>query len=73
MFWSTVVLCCNASGYVIPPMVIFDHKALKLELTLGELPGTMYGLSSNGWIDSDLFEQWLLNHFLAYAPPVCHI
>ena len=66
----TVVSCCNAGGYVIPPMVIFDRKVLKPELTLGEVPGTMYGLSSNGWIDSDLFEQWFRHHFLAYAPPV---
>ena len=66
----TVVSCCNTGGYVIPPMVIFDRKVLKPELTLGVVPGTMYGLSRNGWIDSDLFEQWFLHHFLAYAPPV---
>ena len=27
----TVVSCCNAGGYVIPPMVIFDRKVLKPE------------------------------------------
>ena len=64
----TVLSCCNAGGYVIPPMVIFDCK---VELTLGEMPDTMYRLSSIGWIDSDLFEQWFLHHILPYAPPVC--
>ena len=55
-------------GYVIPPIVIFDRKVLlKPELTLGR--SARY-LSSNGWIDSDLFEQWFLHHVLAYAPPV---
>lgn len=66
----TVVACCNAAGYVLPPMVIFDRKTLKPELTTGEVPGTMYGLSSNGWIDTELFEMWFRHHFLAYAPPV---
>ena len=49
----TVVACCNASGYVLPPMVKFDRKTLKPELTTGEVPGTMYSLSS---IDTELFE-----------------
>ena len=64
----------------ICPFVIFDSKNLKPELANGEVPGTMYGLSSNGWMDSDLFDQWFTQHFLAYAPPtrpmllslVCH-
>ena len=65
----TVLACCNAAGYVIPPFVIFDRKTLKPELILGGVSGTMYGLSSNGWIDSDLIEQWFEHHFLAHAPP----
>ena len=64
----TVLACCNAAGYAIPPLVIFDRKILKPELTFGEVPGTMYGLSSSGWIDSEIFDGWFQNHFLAYAP-----
>ena len=44
----TVLACCNAAGYSIPPLVIFDRKILKQELTRGEVPGTMYGLSKSG-------------------------
>lgn len=66
----TVVSCVSAAGYAMPPMVIFDRKTLSPGLTKGEVPGTMYGLSSNGWIDSELFTQWFCHHFLAYAPPV---
>lgn len=65
----TVLACCSAGGYVIPPFVIFDRKSLKPEMTSGEIPGTMYGLSSSGWIDSELFDLWFSHHFLAYAPP----
>ena len=67
----TVLACSNAGGFVMPLFVIFDGKILKPELTLGEVPGTFYGLSKSGWIDSDLFELWFVHHFLALAPAVC--
>ena len=47
-----VVGCANASGQAIPPMIIY---------------GTKYGLSSNGRINTDLFEAWFLEHFLEKA------
>lgn len=61
----TVLACCNAA---LPSYVIFDKKTLKAELSIGEVPNTLYGLSENGWIDSELFHLWFENHFLAYAP-----
>ena len=64
----TVLACVSASGFVMPPMVIFNRKNLTPELTKGEVEGTIYGLSSSGWIDSELFSDWFLNHFLEYAP-----
>ena len=65
----TVLACGNAAGYCIPPMVVFDRKTLKLEMTTGEVPGTFYGLSETGWMNTELFEEWLKNHFLLYASP----
>ena len=59
----------HAAGYCIPPMVIWDRKQSSIELTKGEVPGTFYGLSQKGWMDQDLFDGWLSNHFLRYAPP----
>ena len=64
----TVLACTCANGYVIPPFVIFDRKTLNPELTKGEVPGTLYGLSSNGWIDMELFSAWFFDHFLKYVP-----
>ena len=64
----TVLVCANAAGYVIPPFVIFDRKTLNPQLTIGEVPGTLYGLSRKGWIDRSLFSDWFFNHFLPYAP-----
>ncbi len=66
----TVVGCVSAGGQCMPPMVIWDRKNLPPELAVGEVPGTIYGLSSKGWIDQELFRLWFCKHFLRYAPPV---
>jgi len=66
----TVLACVSASGSTLPPMVIFDRKLLKPELTWGEVPGTLYGLTANGWSNSEMFELWFHNHFLRYIPAV---
>ncbi len=60
----SVLVCTSAAGYVLPPYVIFDRKTLNQDLTRGEVPGTVYGLSSSGWMDTELFKEWFLNHFL---------
>ena len=59
-----IIGCASASGHAIPPMVIFDAKRLNPAWIEGEFPGTKYSLSDNGWINTDLFETWLLEHFL---------
>ena len=66
----TVLSCCSAAGYALPPFVIFDRQKLNPELTIGEVPGTVYGLSKKGWIDGELFDLWFSHHFLAHAPPM---
>jgi len=57
----------SASGHALPPFVIFDTKGLNPEWTKGEVVGTTYGLSAKGWVDTELFKGWLVNHFLKYA------
>ena len=66
----TIVACGNAAGQVIPPMVIFDAKNLNHAWTESEIPGTKYGLSDKGWMTTELFEGWLVEHFLQYAVSV---
>ena len=63
----TVIACGSAAGQVIPPMVLFQGKKLNHTFTIGEIPGTMYGMGS-GWVDTELFEAWFADQFLAYAP-----
>ena len=64
----TVLACTSASGVALPPMVIFDRKTLNPDLTTGEVPGTIYGLSDKDWINRDLFLGWFYKHFLPLIP-----
>ena len=52
----TVVACVSAAGKSIPPMVIFDAAKLNPAWTKSEVRGTKYGVNSNGWMNTDLFE-----------------
>ena len=63
----TVIGCVSAAGQAIPPFVIFAAKSLNFDWTVGEVPGTTYGLSDKGWVDTTLFQGWLINHFLKNA------
>ena len=65
----TVLACSNATGTALPPFIVLDDKNLNFKFTHGEVPGTLYGLSSNGWMNQDLFDGWFTNHFLQYAVP----
>lgn len=67
----TVLCCASASGYAIPPLVIFKRKNMAASLTTGQIAGTSYGLNpKSGWIDGDIFRDWFLRHFLLHAPAV---
>ena len=65
----TVLCCASASGQAIPPLVIFKRANLLTSLTIGQVPGTAYGLNpKSGWIDGEIFRDWFNKHFLEYAP-----
>ena len=64
----TVAACVSAAGQAIPPMIIWARKTMRPELAVGEIAGTLYGLSEKGWMDSRLFHMWFRRHFLRYAP-----
>ena len=66
----TVMACVSATGFSIPPMVIFKRSSLTEDLIQGEIPDTLYGLSKSGWMDGDLFTKWFHFHFLKHAPPM---
>ena len=65
----TIVSCVSASGYNLPPMMIYPRKKSVLEnFKVGAIPNTLFANSKNGWINQDLFLQWF-DFFLHNIPP----
>lgn len=64
----TVVTCASAVGQFIPPMIIFPRKNMKLELMNGTPPGSIYACHPSGWIQSEIFTDWL-RHFISHVKP----
>ncbi len=65
----SILACANAIGQALPPMVIFTGKRFNHELSVGEVPGTLYVTSESGWMDNELFFEWFSKHFLKHASP----
>jgi len=57
----------------IPQFVISDCKILNPVLTAGEVVGTLYGLSHNGWMDGDLFLNGLKNIFFFMPKTITYL
>ena len=66
----TVLVCASASGYVLPPHIIFRQSGLNKEWLVGEVPDTKYSLTESGWVNSAVFEGWFFEHFIPFAPAV---
>ena len=56
---STVLSYASASGFVLPPMMIFPRKqSAPANFREGAIAHTLFINNSNGWINCDLFLQW---------------
>lgn len=65
----TVLSCVSASGYTLPPMMVYPRKkAVPEKLRIGAVPNTLFMSSESGWINSDLFFQWF-TFFVENIPP----
>ena len=64
----TVVCAFSASGMYVPPMFIFPRKRLNPLLGKGGPPGAAYRCSESGWINEELFFQYL-KHFQNFVKP----
>lgn len=62
---TTVLLGCNALGEKTPPMIIYKGKNVWDEWTTDEgYPGTAYAATSNGWMETAVFEAFFEKVFL---------
>jgi hypothetical protein len=65
----TVITCCNAEGYFLPPACIFKGKNKKSEFEDGMPPGSVvYMNQKSAYISTSLFITWLKTHFLPRKP-----
>ena len=64
----TVITCVSATGQTIPPLIVWKRKTMPPEMATGEIPGTHYGFSENGWTNSILFDSWFKKLFMRYVP-----
>ncbi|CAH1972182.1 unnamed protein product [Acanthoscelides obtectus] len=64
----TIVTCMNAVGRYIPPMLVFPRKNMKPELLNGAPPGSVARFHPSGWIQQDIFTDWL-RHFILHVKP----
>lgn len=62
----TVVCCMSASGHFIPPAFIFPRKRMNDEFLTGAPPSSIAMLSDSGFINCDLFINWL-HHFQSHV------
>ena len=59
----TLMTCVSASGYVLPPMIVYPRKrAIPDTYKIGAVPNTFFTCSDNGWSNSELYLKWI--HFL---------
>ncbi|CAH2108878.1 unnamed protein product [Euphydryas editha] len=64
----TVVCAFSASGNYIPPFFIFKRKRMNAQLLRGGNSDMVAAVSDSGWINENLFVDWL-HHFISYAKP----
>ena len=64
----TAVCAVSASGHFIPPMFIFPRLRMSPQLEHGGPIGAVYACSKNGWINEDLFFEWV-QHFSRNTKP----
>jgi hypothetical protein len=57
--WVTVIESINASGWSLPPMIIFSGKVHQSQWYQDIDPDWVIGLSDNGWTNNELGLFWL--------------
>ena len=65
----TIMACVSASGYVLPPMMIYPRKkAVPDNFREGAYPNTLFESSESGWMNGNIFIKWF-NFFVENIPP----
>lgn len=60
----SIMVCGNAAGELLPPMVVYKAGNLYDNWTRGGPPGTIYSNTASGWFDMIQFEKWFFEILL---------
>ncbi|XP_038069658.1 uncharacterized protein LOC119738774 [Patiria miniata] len=63
----TVIGCGDASGCQIPPYFVYPGHRMSHQLLKGSTPGASGNVSESGWSSTDIYKDYLLNHFGKYG------
>ena len=65
----TIVSCVSASGIILPPLMIYPHKiSLPDKAKKGAVPGKLFMVSENGWINREIYLEWFRFFFRSIPP-----
>ena len=64
----TILACVSASGFVLPPFMIYPRKRVTENIKENAFPGTNFNCSDSGWVNADLYLEWF-KFFLSSIPP----
>jgi hypothetical protein len=62
--WVTLIKCINASGWVLPPCVIFKGKVFVESWFEGLLDDWRFEVSQKGWTSDEITLRWLEKLFI---------
>ena len=65
----TIISCVSASGYVLPPFLIYPRQRIMENLKIGAIPGTVFHCSDSGWVNADCRPS-SLSEILALPKPL---
>ncbi|KAJ8939281.1 hypothetical protein NQ318_014929 [Aromia moschata] len=63
----SIMVCGNANGDLLPPMVVYKALNIYENWTQGGPVGTKYASSASGWFDMNLFETWFFSILLPHV------
>ncbi|KAI4455426.1 hypothetical protein MML48_9g00003656 [Holotrichia oblita] len=69
---TTVLLACSAAGSKVPPLFIFRGKNVWTEWISPKgsgFPDTTYAATTNGWMETNVFNNYFQKSFLKVANP----
>ena len=54
----TILICISASGFSIPPLMVYPRKRVPDSMREGAIPDTMFEVSESGWINQEIYTKW---------------